>query len=259
MPATLPYGLYARRTTPSTGVRRPSYRRFPISRRVRGVRWYNWSRCHVTVAWSPVVKREGERETPVGEPSVEPNTPDPGERAGCRTAARRATSRRLALRVRGRSRGRPRRSHGRLDTRRTGKAGNRAKNAQSAKFVASGGAAAEAARSAVRSPALYASRAPRGRHRHERSTPHPAVPRRAAAGRRAIRNRVNESTDCKTQCAMYQRGAGQPAGPALHFRPHGNYFACRANVCGRAPHGQAIDRASRESHDVCTRDSSTGL
>ena len=36
MPATLPYGLYARRTTPSTGVRRPSYRRFPISRRVRG-------------------------------------------------------------------------------------------------------------------------------------------------------------------------------------------------------------------------------
>ena len=102
MPATLPYGLYARRTTPSTGVRRPSYRRFPISRRVRGVRWYNWSRCHAHCSWSPVlVKREGERETPVGEPSVEPNTPDPGERAGCRTAARRATSRRLALRVRG--------------------------------------------------------------------------------------------------------------------------------------------------------------
>lgn len=55
---------------------------------------------------------------------------------------------------------------------------------------------------------------------------------------------------------MYQRGAGQPAGPTLHFRPHGNYFAC-ALTCARgragATRSPAIDRASRESHDVHAR------
>ena len=246
MPATLPYGLYARRTTPSTGVRRPSYRRFPISRRVRGVRWYNWSRCHVTVTWSPVVKREAERrETPVGEPSVEPNTPDPGERAGCRTAARRATSRRLALRVRGV--GLADVHVGRLDNRRPKYRAESRKPGEKRAIreicrVGRGGGRGGAERGPLAGVVCLA-RAPR------------AAP--ARAHRPASQYATRKERIVKRNRAMSTNAAlDSPQGPRC-TSVHTAITLRAALTCARgragATRSPAIDRASRESHDVHAR------
>ena len=52
---------------------------------------------------------------------------------------------------------------------------------------------------------------------------------------------------------MYQRGAGQPAGPALHFRPHGTYFAC-ALTCARGRHTVTTrSTAHRANPTTCAR------